>query len=86
MVKTNEQKLEIIRKAATDLRIKAVALDLPEPFTSWVIDLKGGTLMLESAPVPDTSALLPISWDSKRFVVTVFSEIRRLPLWTYITF
>lgn len=85
-MKSMERKLAIIRKAAVDLQNKAREHGLPEPHSTWVTDLRAGTLMLTAPPGGDTSVLRPIDWESKRFVVTLFCMSRQVPIWSYLSF
>jgi hypothetical protein len=85
-VKSTEEKMEMIRKVEAGLRQKATEVGLAGPFISWVTDTTGVPLILDAPPVSDTSALPPISWDSNRFLVTVFCQTRRIPVSAYIDF
>ena len=86
MVKSTQEKIEIVRNVAADLRTKAMKAGFPEPFVSWVVDANGGSLILDAPAVSDTLACPPISWESKPILVIVFSTVRFNPLVVPVNF
>jgi len=86
-MKTKEEKQKEVRKAALDLKAKAIDLGISGPFVSWVWDAERDGILVLDAPGPvDSSSIPTLSWDSNKFFVVVFSQSRNLPVHTFINF